>query len=526
MFCTSANAQNRYGFDFSGEWDWVDLYLNQPENSQAINPDLKYLLEEYTVQEGRILFNNLSVLDSMNEIKKLTKIIEKDNLPAVLKKNTISALSDFDQRNSFQGIIHTARILTELFHPRFLSIKNFGKDIYYANLSAIPPENLIISFNYSEAHEIMDYVERKHDAKNDSVLYSFYQGQDKEFILNSFDYSRNTDPLCRVYKIIYPASFNHLGGVSVYSEEFRQTLDSMPKNETQLINDIRYDLSLYLPEGLNLAGRTEFSFGGNTEILRYDSNKIKLRYEYFCDNFDKMKKYIVREFFLQGMEKLEIDVWHYLVEPKDSVLLSVMSGIFKGGTANYIAPVYSQNRPLSLLEKDFYYFRETIRGMRYKRIAGLTDSLISEGFKEGGPYFTMGTQMAYSIDKVLGRKIFRNCLKCGPVTFFKLYFDACEQDEKNIREVFRFPDWFKEKIIKMSENFPDFIFADMSDIKIKNLSRDELLKEISLLEKKYKDSARLHILQLLAAKLLESYGFTAEAESYYQKSLYRIQNKN
>jgi tetratricopeptide (TPR) repeat protein len=137
----------------------------------------------------------------------------------------------------------------------------------------------------------------------------------------------------------------------------------------------------------------------------------------------------------------------------------------------------------------------------------------------------MGTQMANSIDKVLGREALKNSLMLGPVYFFNRYIDAYEQDSKQIRGIFQFRSEVEDKIIALMPLFPEDIFAKI--IKLKKYRNDstKLLSKLNQLSGKYKRDNRFFIFNLLSGQLLYESGYYRNALKYYKKSLDHLPDK-
>ena len=74
----TARAQNKYGFDFEKDWYWADLLSYKSSSSKIITSSIKYLMNEYTIEESRLLFRELTKLDSLNRILLLPEIAKYD----------------------------------------------------------------------------------------------------------------------------------------------------------------------------------------------------------------------------------------------------------------------------------------------------------------------------------------------------------------------------------------------------------------------------------------------------------------
>ena len=147
-----------------------------------------------------------------------------------------------------------------------------------------------------------------------------------------------------------------------------------------------------------------------------------------------------------------------------------------------------------------------------------TDSLINLGFQGVGPFYTMGTQMAYIIENTDGRKALIESIKMGPVYFFKNYIKAYKDYPDEIRNVFRFSDKIEEKIEKFSQIFTSDIMSEA--LVLKNLtSTPKLLEEgIKKYVKKFggKNSS---LINLIVAQLYLEAGEYEKSREYFIKGL-------
>jgi len=78
LFIADTFAQNRYNFDFEKDWDWVDLLIDDQSRLFQVQEQIKYLRDEFRIEEGRILFRELAKLDSLNQLRDLPEVINED----------------------------------------------------------------------------------------------------------------------------------------------------------------------------------------------------------------------------------------------------------------------------------------------------------------------------------------------------------------------------------------------------------------------------------------------------------------
>ncbi len=538
--CGTLKAQSKYGFDFERDWEWVDLLFNDLSSSEAISSAVKLLMNEYTIEEARILFRELIKLDSLNDLKRLPEIVRLD-----LKRNQEKwdtkiriGLKDFNERNTFAGLISSAVTLSVIRRPFLFGGKSFKNREYISNILENVNLDVKLDYNYSGANEIIDLLEKEtlpddiSDIIDNSELIQAIlkpnnkNGITKDELIKCLKNSQLNEPLFVLYKLINPTSFYNFGGISLHIKDFRKLIGSIQYNEAKIKYEILSHLALYFPKDLSLTTEILFLLGNNGSHWKIADNKFGIDLEYIGDDYDYLVKLITRELYLDALRENQLNVYSYLVNPKDSLLLKVMTIVFTGGTANHIAAILQENRPAVLLEKDFLFFKKTFNAIKKRKKLTIIDSLINTGGSERGPFNTMGTQMANSIDKVLGRAALKKCLMLGPVCFFTHYIEAYEQDSKQIRHIFRFPSEIEDKIISLTQFFPEEIFKNVIKLKIYKSDSTQLINELKNLSEKYKKDKRFYIFNLLSGRLLYESGYYTNASEYYRKSLDGLPGKS
>lgn len=534
-----AQAQNKYGFDFEKDWLWADLLSYKSSSSEVITSSIKYLMNEYTIEEARLLFRQLIKLDSLNEILLLPEIARYD-----LERNKIrwetkisKGLKGFDERNTFAGIITSATTLSVIRRPFLFSGKSFKNRDYNISILEFVNLNVKLNFDYTGANEILDLLEKDTNTESlnkiidkSGLLQTILSTKckpsitQKEFI-QCIKNSKRSEPLFILYKLINPTSFFDLGGIYLYKKNFRELLTSLRLHEGKIKYESLRRLSLYFPKKLSFTSNMFFLLGNNGDCWEADENRIGIDLEYFGDDYESLIRSITRELYFHALKENQLNVYPYLVDNKDTLVLKAMTKVFNGGTANHIAPTLQENRPAYLLEKDFLFFNKTINTIRKKKNIELIDSLIHVGSHERGPFNTMGTQMANSIEKVLGKEALKKSLKLGPVYFFNRYIDAYDLDSKNIRSIFQFTSKIEDEILSLVPIFPESIFIKV--LKLKKYKNDsaKLLSQINKLSGKYKKDKNYFVFNLLAGQLLFESGYYKDAYTFYEKSIKNLPNK-
>ena len=532
-------AQNKYGFDFEKDWYWVDLLSYKSASSEVMESSIKYLMNEYTIEEARLLFRELTKLDSLNEILLLPEIAryDLDRNKSKWETKISKGLKGFNERNTFAGIITSASTLSVIRRPFLFSGKSFKNRDYNISILEFVNLNVKINFDYTGANEILDLLEKDTNTENlnkiidkSDLLQTILSTKckpsitQKEFI-QCIKNSKRSEPLFILYKLINPTSFFDLGGISLYKKNFRELLTSLRLNEGKIKYETLRRLALYFPKELSFTSNMFFLLGDNGDCWGADEKNIGIDLEYFGDDYESLIRSITRELYFHALMENQLNVYPYLVDERDTLMLEVMTNVFNGGTANHIAPILQENRPAYLLEKDFLFFNKTINTIRKKKDIELIDSLIHVGSQERGPFNTMGTQMANSIEKVLGKEALKKSLKLGPVYFFNRYIDAYELDSKNIRSIFQFTSKIEDEILSIAPLFPEGIFSKVIKLKKHKNDSAKLLSQIKKLSGKYKKDKNYFVFNLLAGQLLFESGYYKDAYTFYEKSIKNLPNK-
>jgi len=531
-------SQPKYDFDFNKEWDWVELRYGGYGLTADANAILERLMPSMNISDARILFKALSQLDSVNYVKKISGIAEYD-LPENREKNKAridSIFRDFCVQNTLSGLVYAVELIDALKNKEEFSGKQFTDRELHLNIADTTGIKIDMRFDYSKAITTLDLLNKslitESDIENLAELYEAEVGTyNPDSIAIIVNHAINSSPLFSIYKWIFPLSFKDLGGVSLYKEKIRSVLDKIQAKEDVLRIDIQNRLFVFLPKYIDYTSEVEFVIGSNLFPEISNGHKIPVNIEFFGDNYEQITKYITRKLFRQGREQVTLNIFHHLYTGNDSLLFIAMNSVQEGGMLNYIAPLSVENRPSSLLEKDFMHFRRTVKEIEKGKDKKLIDTLLSNGMYGNLLFHTMGTQMTFSIEKVVGKKALKNSLMLGPASFFKNYVEAYYEDKKNIREIFRFTPEFEIKIDLMNDIVPEYLFSEVVEIKSKSGKLRDTAKanfvnrEIQKVLKKFSTDRNSDLLQLLISRLLFDMGYYDQSLVYFQKALPSLKDK-
>jgi len=96
--------QDKYGFDFDKNFEWYDLLLcDNTKISPLLTSYVRSLMDEFTIEDGRNFFRELTKLDSITEIKNISQIaaLDSDTIPGNWKVLLDSSLVSFSEPDNF-----------------------------------------------------------------------------------------------------------------------------------------------------------------------------------------------------------------------------------------------------------------------------------------------------------------------------------------------------------------------------------------------------------------------------------------
>ncbi len=535
-----AQGQINYEFDFDKNWEWFDLYSSEPAISNKLIKNIQDLSKEWSIDEARYLFRNLTKLDSINEILNLPQIIDTDSNigKRTWKIAALKELKYFNEPETFRGLISAATVITKIKKYFCPDRKLFDNRKFYIKITEKIDTSSHITFNITGASQILDLCSVKDIGEKElkiieesefiNELFKNKNGSySRELFIQFLKLTKNKKPLFEIYKLFNPYSYGGLGFVSTHINEFKNVIQTLGRNKEKLKFYIINLLSQFFPSGAWLDANVNFIFGNlNSENNNEYLEKLLINLCVLGDDYEYLAKYLTRRLFIYEKYNTQLDIFPYLFKDEDTLILSLMTEVYDGGISNYMAPILENNRPLSLLEIDFYHFKATTNAILFKKKKSVIDSLLKAGFSGRFLFYTMGAQMAYSIDRTLGRTALNDALMYGPLEFFKIYIDAYEADKKQISEKFQFNYAFEDKIYSMRKKFPKEIYKEMYNI---NVSYRDPTPIPGVLEKakfKYKDDKKdLFYFYLVGGQLLFDNEFYSKSLDYFNKCLNELPDK-
>lgn len=531
--------QDKYGFDFDKNFEWYDLLLcDNTKISPVLTSYVRSLMDEFTIEDGRNFFRELTKLDSITEIKNISQIaaLDSDTIPGNWKVLLDSSLASFSEPDNFSGLINAAYLLSKFHLKEGFSGNNFKKVKYEPNITPSHSLDIKLEFEPYPAYYTLEMLGKDSLTPDDlmvidtSLIFRSFcdstinPGMNTEKLIGLIKYSQQKKPLFKIYKIINPGCFRNLGGVSLYTKDFGEVLNTIQEKEINLKTAALYLLSTYLPAGTSFYTKAYLAFGNFIDTVINEPNNFIIRLENVADDYERFSRLTARGIFKVIWDDIEIDINSYLVKKEDSLFLSVIDNIYYSSCINYIATQFKEDRPSSMLEKDFAFFNKTISAIEKKNKKSVIDSLVHTGFSGQAPYFTMGMQIANYIDRFSGKEKLRNSIMLGPVYFFNSYIETYRQDTKQIKEVFRFNDYFEKKVNEWSSSSNYEVEQDLLGIQKDHSDTAKFFSEIRKLNDKYRSN--LFIFNLMTGEMLSKFEYYSLALGYLKKSQPYIPNQD
>lgn len=534
-------AQPNYRFNFNKDWDWVEFIYGGHDISDEAKAEIESMSKSVDVVDARILFKYISLLEYVNSIKGMTDIAITDS--SIFPNNNRilidTALGNFFQENTLNGVIFTAAKLFSLRGDPPFSAKTFVKREQLSKLTDTIDVDFKLQFDYTNAETVLDLlnyeVEDYYSLLDEKTTgYTEKITIDRDKINECFKHAVNKSPLYNIYKFIFPTSFGNLGGISVYSDLFRTAIRHIKNNEQQINFEVKHRLYQFLPLTINLNTKVNFSFAFSAKDDFSKSGILIYNLETSGNDHRLVYTNLSRNLFEKGRSRIYLDIVPYIFDKSDTLYARIISGVHEGGLLNYIAPTSIETRPLSLLEKDFMHFRRTCSEIKKGIDTRLVDTLITLGYQGLGLFSTMGTQIAFNIEKAQGRSAIKNSLVYGPFYFFKTYITAYYEDPANIRHIFRFTPEFEDKINVMIKKIPVDIISSVSSLSLEKgntdysdnaVWREHLTGKSAELQEKYGKLFNGFTVYLLTGELLFNNELYAEAAAAYLKAYFDIPDK-
>ncbi len=541
LITCESKAQPNYKFNFDKDWEWVEFIYGGYDISEESKSLITNMSENIDLIDARIMFKTLSLLDYLYEAKDISRIavIDSSVFPNNNRIHIDTVLKNFYEPNTLNGLISCASQLFALRKNPVFSGKNFVKKEQLSVITDTIDVKFDLQYDYTNAEVILnlleydteDYynlLEEKTKGYTDKLLMK------KDKINECFKYASKNTPLFNIYKLLFPSSFGNLGGIFVYREHFRTALRQIRQKEDQIKFEVKHRLFQYLPTTLDLNSKVNFSFAFETKSEYYHTGYINYNLETSGNDHRIIFSNIARMLIEKAKNRTYVDIIPYIFDGNDSLYAKIINAVYLGGLINYIAPTTFENRPLSLLEKDFMHFRRTCNEIKNGTDRKIIDTLIYNGIQGLGLFYTMGTQMAFTVEKAFGKSGIKNSMVYGPFYFFRSYITAYYDEQYKVRQVFRFTPDFEDRIDTMGTKIPRDIISDVSNLSLQNsgpekisgLLWDEyLITKTKQLQDAHNKKRYGYTVYLLTGELLFKNALYSESASSFLKAYPDISDK-
>jgi len=520
---SEAVPQQKYGFDFAREWIWEDLISRAANEDPGLISSVNILRNEISIIDGRILFRLISDLDSLNEVSGLRNYFPDEKSGSKIG-NLVGLKNDSDSFGKLIRIaIAAAGLRRHCDGPEF----NFVSKFYLPQPEKFDAHNIDITFDYEGAEKIIEYFDNTGINETHILATEPYAiitsreldlGISKKSLAEMIDSASSHDKLNSLYKWINPKSYMSFGGVYSYSGNFRNVINTLKENESNIALDIKNRLSNYLPESSYVKAKVSYLFYDSGPSWNYRNNFTGINMQFFCDNYEHLIKTLKHEIYINVLSGIQIPLEIFITKENDRVLAEIISRSVINGVANYVSAIGSETRPWHLLEKDFKLFNRTFREIYFSKNSYLIDSLISTGFAAEAPFYTMATQMAYIIESTHGKKALIESLRSGPVAFFNEYIESYMDYPEKIRPVFRFTSQVEKKIKALNSEINQNEFKQA--LRLYSLNKDSA--EFRMLVNKFASDTKpgnMDAFNLLCGFLYLKAGEYSRAKNYFMNGI-------
>ncbi|MCK4641010.1 MAG: hypothetical protein KAU06_06715 [Candidatus Marinimicrobia bacterium] len=451
---------NRYGFDFSSDWDW-NLLKKQSSDNKVI-AHINNLEKILSLKEARFLFIQLSSLKNPLDITHLSKIESDQNqsgggyygyipdyfknpdkIPVPENFNSIIACADF--------LVNTRKQIDKIIaRSNFRYNRKFSKQ----KISAVSKEKIYpgiqIDINTDAVMDVLThYIDQDMTmeiATNIANHPSFQQMlknrseigyipeplPDTGDLANFIYLAGSNDPILMVWKWLNPWNCFGFADLYNYSNKYSDILKEIDENKANITGTIVSRIAHYLPE--NFKYQDQVDLGVNWGVLNWSTEKqIGINIVHLKNDYSAFKRIISRQLF----RKIQIHIIKEMnnIPPEtdiqineiiagnynniyDQLFYEVLFQIFLEGTSAYAA-----GKEKSWIVVDGYKFgRDLLNSIHFSLYNYIDLKTVeyceSQGFSPNGPLVAIGYQMTKILVKKYGHQIVYESL-CN--NFLKFY---------------------------------------------------------------------------------------------------------
>jgi len=469
---------NRYGFDFSSNWNWESL--KKQSSDEKVIAQINNLEKNLSLKEARFLFIQLSSLKNPSYITHLSKIETDQNksgggyygyIPDYFKNpnkipipenfNSIIACADFlvNIRKQIDRIITSSN---------FQYNKKFTKQEISAVNKAKTHSDIQIDINTDAVMDVLTHyinqnitMETATDIANHSSFQQMLKNRkeigyipeplpDTDDLAKFIYTAGGNDPVSMIWKWLNP--WNCFGFADLYmnSTKYHEVVSEINSNKEYLISSIKSRIGRYLPEDFKY--QDQIDLGVNWGVLNWSTEKqIGINIVHLKNDYSAFKRIVSRQLF----RKIQIHIIKEMnnISPDDDIQINkiiagnykniydqlfyeVLFQIFLEGTSAYAA-----GKEKSWIIADGYKFgRDLLNSIHFSLYNDVDLKTVeyceSQGFSPNGPLVAIGYQMTKVLVKQYGHQIVYESLRDNFLKFYIKYIEIEKDYGKNKIKIF------------------------------------------------------------------------------------------
>jgi len=469
---------NRYGFDFSSNWDWNSLKKHSTD--EEVITQINNLEKNLSLKEARFLFIQLSSLKNPSDIIHLSKIERDQNqsgggyygyIPDYFKNPDKIPVPE-----NFNSIIVCANFLanTRKQIDRTIARSNFqyNRKFFKQEISAVNKEKINpgiqIDINTDAVMDVLKHfinqdltIEIATDiANHPSFQQMLMNRKEIGYIPNplpdtndlaKFIYTAgSSDPVSMIWKWLNPWNCFGFADLYINSAKYCEMMSEINSNKDNLLSSIKLRIGRYLPEDFKY--QDQIDLGVNWGILNWSTeNQIGINIVHLKNDYAAFKKIISRQLF----RKIQIHILKEMnnISPDNDIQINeiiagnykniydqlfheVLFKIFLEGTSAYAA-----GKEKSWIIIDGYkYGRDLFNSIYFSLYTNVDLKTVeyceSQGFSPNGPLIAIGYQMTKVLVKQYGHQIIYESLRNNFLEFYIKYIEIEQEYSKGKIKIF------------------------------------------------------------------------------------------
>jgi len=434
VFC-----QESKGFDFSSNWTYGDL----AKIANVDSVELTWLEKNVPADYAHQVLKLVSHLTMPSACQLLPVYAVYDG--SYQNKLTRSLLDSLFIRcpDGDAGVVHNASLIAKIRKKYAYTEAGFAsKPPELPGHDPVVGNNLKLSFDFGPAETILSILSSgglpydtiyKRIATHpfDAMIHhrnqSFYNFPfTREKLANCLRMAAGNLPLDSLYRLMNPNGLLHFAEVRNHLKDYRQILNSLTANESNMLDLVKIRVLPYSPDKIIIDRKVSFFFGQGADGWASD-DITGMDLEYYKDDYQTMLRLLQHETFhtVQNAVKTLSKSNSKEFMPYQHML----NYIFLEGTATFIADPNpkSEEQLIQATKLGVSLFEQATKAFQDKKGEEM-DQLKTKGVQQSGPFYTMGKKMTEEIVVVFGPERIKKILPLGGIVFFKTYFDAAQKN--------------------------------------------------------------------------------------------------